>query len=59
MVTCLTHGDDVGGSGGWGVGRRGSGSVEQNAEGRGGEGPKVVWYSRVGSKKPLMLKTFI
>ena len=31
MVTCLTHGDGFGGRGGWRVGRRGWGSVEQNA----------------------------
>ena len=56
-VICLTHGD---GARGWGVGRRGRGSVKQNT--RGGEGASVL-HSRVAHSSCLLffrvLSTYI
>ena len=53
MVTCLTHGNGIGGRGGEG------GNLDTRGEGwwskmpqRRGEGLKVVSHSQVGSKKP-------
>ena len=56
MVTCLTHGEGVGGRGvrrsRWGGGRG-----RENKTPRRGEGRKVVSYSRVSSQEPLVLFT--
>ena len=45
MITCLTHGNGIGGRAGSGVGHRGGGQCSNTP--RRGEGPKVVLYSQV------------
>ena len=56
MVICLTHGDSIGGRGGWQVGHTGLGEGINGAKHvRRGEGEKVVLYSLIGSLERLIL----